>query len=68
MQLSIDGSYAAQRFDSRLGITMDMEDSVGTGTPMQLRLGGAMTGRRTGDCRRPRIEQLPDGNGAAPVN
>jgi Protein of unknown function (DUF3617) len=51
VQLSIEGTYTAQQINNRINVSMEMPNPTGAGAPMQIRLQGRMTGRRTGDCR-----------------
>jgi len=51
MQVSVEGTYTAQQINNRINMTMEMPNPTGAGGPMQIRLQGTMTGRRTGDCR-----------------
>ncbi|HVQ08813.1 MAG TPA: DUF3617 domain-containing protein [Allosphingosinicella sp.] len=50
MQMSLEGTYGAEQINSRINMNMEMPNPAG-GAPMQIRVGGTMTGRRTGDCR-----------------
>jgi len=52
--LSLDGSYTAQRIDSRLDMNMEMPDPSGEDRLLRIRIQGGLTGRRTGDCARGR--------------
>jgi hypothetical protein len=48
---------------------MEIANPTETEPPMQIRLQGSMTGRRTGECTTPRVEARPEGNStAAPVD
>jgi hypothetical protein len=51
VQMTLEGTYTAQQINTRISMNMDMPNPTGAGAPMQLRIQGRMTGRRTGDCR-----------------
>ncbi|HVQ08815.1 MAG TPA: DUF3617 domain-containing protein [Allosphingosinicella sp.] len=68
VQISVEGTYTARQINNRIHVAMDMPDPNGAETPMHLKLGGRMTGRRTGDCTSPQVVPGPEGNSAAPVN
>ena len=51
MQVSVEGTYSAQRFDARISMNMELPGLGEAGTVQQLHLQGRFTGRRTGDCR-----------------
>jgi hypothetical protein len=61
----IEGSYAARQFENRVSVTMEIADPNRADAPARIRLGGRMTGRRTGDCTSARPEPRPEGNSAA---
>lgn len=48
-RMTIEGGYAAQQFDGRIGVSVNMPAEAGTGQRIDLQ--GSLTGRRTGDCR-----------------
>jgi Protein of unknown function (DUF3617) len=68
MHVSVDGSYAAQQIDNRIQVTTDLPNPDEAGAPIQIRLQGRMTGRRTGDCPALQPEPPSESNSAAPVN
>jgi len=47
-QISLDGTYTATTIDAQL--TSEVQAPPGTQGPQMVRMAGAMTGRRTGDC------------------
>ncbi|HYI48954.1 MAG TPA: DUF3617 domain-containing protein [Allosphingosinicella sp.] len=51
IQVSVEGTYSAQRFDARLSMNMELPGSGEAGMVQQVHLQGRFTGRRTGDCR-----------------
>jgi hypothetical protein len=51
-RMTIEGSYAAQQFDGRIGASTTMPAPVEAGAKVRIDLRGRLTGRRTGECRR----------------
>jgi len=52
VQMTLEGTYGAEQINSRINMNMEMPNPTGAGGPIQIRVGGTMNGRRTGDCRR----------------
>ena len=50
VQVSIDGSFAAERFDAGVAMNMELPGFVEAGPVQPVRLQGRFTGRRTGNC------------------
>ena len=66
VQISIAGTYAARQIDGRIDVTTEVPSPTGAGAPLQVRLGGTLSGRRTGECATP--DPRANENSLAPAN